>query len=183
MFSTLFKEIIIIETTAMWKLDRLLTCKSVDQAQQEKDPASLKKHDCLILLALLSSGLPFQRSQLLALFSYVFFCQYCLAIFEPVFPEEWIFCTSFRTLFFLQQKNTFAPPTTQKEQNSVQLQSSVGISSIQDTQLFFSINQLLATFFLRSTLLALSQKKLKELADVFPFWGDQFILVSLYTFH
>ena len=44
----------------MWKLDRLLTCKSVDQAQQEKDPASLKKHDCLILLlALLSSGLPF----------------------------------------------------------------------------------------------------------------------------
>ena len=169
----------------MWKLARLLTCKSVDQAQQEKDPASLKKHDCLILLAsalFWPSFLP-KRSQLLALFSYVFFCQYCLAIFEPVFPEEWIFCTSFRTLFFLQQKNTFAPPTTQKEQNSVQLQSSVGISSIQDTQLFFSINQLLATFFLRSTLLALSQKKLKELADVFPFWGDQFILVSLYTFH
>ena len=133
----------------MWKLDRLLTCKSVDQAQQEKDPASLKKHDCLILLlALLSSGLPFQRSQLLALFSYVFFCQYCLAIFEPVFPEEWIFCTSFRTLFFLQQKNTFAPPTTQKEQNSVQLQSSVGISSIQDTQLFFqSINYWQLFFF------------------------------------
>ena len=129
--------ITLIETTAMWKLDRLLTCKSVDQAQQEKDPASLKKHDCLILLLfLLSSGLP------LALGPFqLFFCQYCLAIFEPVFPEEWIFCTSFRTLFFLQQKNTFAPPTTQKEQNSVQLQSSVGISSIQDTQLFFqSIN-------------------------------------------
>ena len=132
----------------MWKLDRLLTCKSVDQAQQEKDPASLKKHDCLILLlALLSSGLPFYvRGASSWPFLAIFFCQYCLAIFEPVFPEEWIFCTSFRTLFFLQQKNTFAPPTTQKEQNSVQLQSSVGISSIQDTQLFFSINQL-ATFF------------------------------------
>ena len=129
----------------MWKLDRLLTCKSVDQAQQEKDPASLKKHDCLILLLfLLSSGLP------LALGPFqLFFCQYCLAIFEPVFPEEWIFCTSFRTLFFLQQKNTFAPPTTQKEQNSVQLQSSVGISSIQDTQLFFfqSINYWQLFFF------------------------------------
>ena len=138
----------------MWKLDRLLTCKSVDQAQQEKDPASLKKHDCLIpLLALLSSGLPFYSWPFLAFF----FCQYCLAIFEPVFPEEWIFCTSFRTLFFLQQKNTFAPPTTQKEQNSVQLQSSVGISSIQDTQLFFSINQL-ATFSSVNTFSTLTKK-------------------------
>ena len=166
----------------MWKLDRLLTCKSVDQAQQEKDPASLKKHDCLILLAsalFWPSFLP-KRSQLLALFSYVFFCQYCLAIFEPVFPEEWIFCTSFRTLFFLQQKNTFAPPTTQKEQNSVQLQSSVGISSIQDTHLFFqSINWQL---FFRSTLFTLSQKKLKELADVFTFWDDQFIFFTVYLY-
>ena len=151
----------------MWKLDRLLTCKSVDQAQQEKDPASLKKHDCLILLlALLSSGLPFQRSQLLALFSYVFFCQYCLAIFEPVFPEEWIFCTSFRTLFFLQQKNTFAPPTTQKEQNSVQLQSSVGISSIQDTQLFFQSINLQLSF--RLTHFQHSHKM-----SSLTFWGDQ----------
>ena len=142
----------------MWKLDRLLTCKSVDQAQQEKDPASLKKHDCLILLlALLSSGLPFYVRGASSWPFLAFFCQYCLAIFEPVFPEEWIFCTSFRTLFFLQQKNTFAPPTTQKEQNSVQLQSSVGISSIQDTQLFF-FNQSIGNFFFRSTLLALSQK-------------------------
>ena len=166
----------------MWKLDRLLTCKSVDQAQQEKDPASLKKHDCLILLAsalFWPSFLP-QRSQLLALFSYVFFCQYCLAIFEPVFPEEWIFCTSFRTLFFLQQKNTFAPPTTQKEQNSVQLQSSVGISSIQDTQLFFSINQF-ATFFSVNTF-STHTKKLKELADIFTFLGHEGFF-SLYTFH
>ena len=146
----------------MWKLDRLLTCKSVDQAQQEKDPASLKKHDCLILLlALLSSGLPFQRSQLLALFSYVFFCQYCLAIFEPVFPEEWIFCTSFRTLFFLQQKNTFAPPTTQKEQNSVQLQSSVGISSIQDTQLFFFNQSIIGNFFSSVNTFSTFTKKVK----------------------
>ena len=161
----------------MWKLDRLLTCKSVDQAQQEKDPASLKKHDCLILLLfLLSSGLP------LALGPFqLFFCQYCLAIFEPVFPEEWIFCTSFRTLFFLQQKNTFAPPTTQKEQNSVQLQSSVGISSIQDTQLFFSINQF-ATFFSVNTF-STHTKKLKELADIFTFLGHEGFFFSLYTFH
>ena len=88
----------------MWKLDRLLTCKSVDQAQQEKDPASLKKHDCLILLlALLSSGLPFQRSQLLALFSYVFFfvsiawqylsrCFQKSGYFAPVFGH-FFFCS------------------------------------------------------------------------------------------
>ena len=141
----------------MWKLDRLLTCKSVDQAQQEKDPASLKKHDCLILLLfLLSSGLP------LALGPFqLFFCQYCLAIFEPVFPEEWIFCTSFRTLFFLQQKNTFAPPTTQKEQNSVQLQSSVGISSIQDTQLFFFNQSIIGNFFSSVNTFSTFTKKVK----------------------
>ena len=156
----------------MWKLDRLLTCKSVDQAQQEKDPASLKKHDCLILLlALLSSGLPFQRSQLLALFSYVFFCQYCLAIFEPVFPEEWIFCTSFRTLFFLQQKNTFAPPTTQKEQNSVQLQSSVGISSIQDTQLFFFNQSIIGNFFSSVNTFSTFTKKVKGTGRCLPILG------------
>ena len=165
----------------MWKLDRLLTCKSVDQAQQEKDPASLKKHDCLILLlALLSSGLPFYVRGASSWPFLAFFCQYCLAIFEPVFPEEWIFCTSFRTLFFLQQKNTFAPPTTQKEQNSVQLQSSVGISSIQDTQLFFQ-SIIWQLFFSVNTFSTLT-KKLKELADVFTFWGDQ-LFFSLYTFH
>ena len=154
----------------MWKLDRLLTCKSVDQAQQEKDPASLKKHDCLIsssssLLAFLfrgASSWPF-----LAMF---FFVSIAWQYLSRCFQKSGYFAPVFGHFFFLQQKNTFAPPTTQKEQNSVQLQSSVGISSIQDTQLFF-----------RSTLLALSQKKLKELADVFTFWVDQFFFTVYFS--
>ena len=126
----------------MWKLDRLLTCKSVDQAQQEKDPASLKKHDCLIpLLALFSSGLPFYSWPFLA-----FFCQYCLAIFEPVFPEEWIFCTSFRTLFFSVAKEYFCSAYYTEGTKLCLVTEQRGYLQHLGYTTFFSINQL-ATFF------------------------------------
>ena len=144
----------------MWKLDRLLTCKSVDQAQQEKDPASLKKHDCLILLlALLSSGLPFyvrgaSSWPFLAMF---FFCQYCLAIFEPVFPEEWIFCTSFRTLFFFCSKRILLLRLLHRRNKTLFSYRVAWVSPAFVIHNFFfqSINWQL---FFWSTLLALSQK-------------------------
>ena len=163
----------------MWKLDRLLTCKSVDQAQQEKDPASLKKHDCLILLLfLLSSGLPLA----LALFS-CFFVSIAWQYLSRCFQKSGYFAPVFGHFFFCSKRILLLRLLHRRNKTLFSYRVAWVSPAFRIHNFFFSINQLLATYFLRSTLLALSQKKLKELADVFPFWGDQFILVSLYTFH
>ena len=162
----------------MWKLDRLLTCKSVDQAQQEKDPASLKKHDCLILLlALLSSGLPFY------VYSWPFLAFFFVSIawqyLSRCFQKSGYFAPVFGHFFFCSKRILLLRLLHRRNKTLFSYRVAWVSPAFRIHNFFF--NQSIGNFFFRSTLLALSQKKLKELADVFTFWVDQFF--SLYTFH
>ena len=126
----------------MWKLDRLLTCKSVDQAQQEKDPASLKKHDCLILLLfLLSSGLPLA----LALFS-CFFVSIAWQYLSRCFQKSGYFAPVFGHFFFCSKRILLLRLLHRRNKTLFSYRVAWVSPAFRIHNFFFSINQF-ATFF------------------------------------